>query len=161
MAVWMMSFTIVVAGWWRWHASGGPSPDNCRGWTRGGVWEVVCPDRGGGGQGSTNGQVGGRTLYYGDLDDGRVLCSRRQVAKSVVITVFSLKKGGQARACNGVIVLHKCKSFLFFMNWSCFRISILFQDFILISGFGYRFPCRFSGFQDFNLFSWFQSFFMI
>ncbi len=30
-------------------------------------------DRGGCGRGGTNGQVGGRTLYYGDLDDGCVL----------------------------------------------------------------------------------------
>ncbi len=78
--------------------------------------------------------------------------------------VFSAYKiGDQARARNGVIVLHKCKSFLFFLNWSYFRISILFQDFILISGFGYGFPRRFSQdfrisifFHDFNLFSWFS-----
>jgi hypothetical protein len=38
---------------------------------------------------------------------------RRQVARSVVITIFSAKKGGQAGAQNDVIVLHKCKSFYF------------------------------------------------
>ncbi len=39
--------------------------------------------------------------------------TRRQAARSVVIAIFSSKKGGQAMACNDVIVLHKCKSFCF------------------------------------------------
>jgi hypothetical protein len=33
-------------------------------------------------------------MYYSDLDDGPVLCSWRQVARSVIIAIFNAKKGG-------------------------------------------------------------------
>ncbi len=71
---------------------------------------------------------------------------------------FSAKKGGQAGACNDVIVLHKCKSFCF--SWtdlisgfqSCFRISILFHDLGMGSHVGSQ-DFRISiFFHDFNLF---------
>ncbi len=66
-------------------------------------------------------------MYYGDLDDGRALCSWRQVARSVVIAIFSAKKGGQAGVRNDMIVIHKCESFVF-------PELILFQDINLVSG---------------------------
>ncbi len=59
----------------------------------------------------------------------------QHVARSVVIAIFSANKGGQAGARNGVIVLHKCKSFVF-------PELILFQDFNLVSGFQSCFMIR-------------------
>ncbi len=72
-------------------------------------------------------------MYYGGLDDGPVLCLWRQVERSVIIAIFSTKKGGQSGALNNMIV-HKFKSFCF--SWtdlasgvkSCLKISILFHD---------------------------------
>jgi hypothetical protein len=91
-------------------------------------------------------------LHYGDLNDGRVLCLQRQVARSVVIAIFSEKRGpGQGAQWHDSTT--QMYEFFVFPELILFQDLILFHDFILISGFGYRFPRRFSGFQDFNLFS--------
>ncbi len=81
------------------------------------------------------------------------------MARSVVIAIFSAKKGGQAGARNNVIVLHKCKSFCFSLTdlvsgfQSCFRISISFHDSGIVSHIGSK-DFRISiFFHDFNLFS--------
>jgi hypothetical protein len=81
------------------------------------------------------------------------------VARSIIIAIFSAKRGGQAGVRNDVIVLHKCKSVCF--SWtdlvsgfqSCFRISILFHDSGIGSHIGSQ-DFRISiFFHDFNLFS--------